>query len=688
MTFDRTFRREMEAGVAYHTADQFDQAEAVYRQVLAQQPYHADALHLLGLIAHQRGDNVQAAQLVAQAIQCGPASADMHANLGLIYFAMNRFVEADAALAEAIWLNPQHADALNNMGSTLKALGRHGEAVAHYRRAVAARPDFRLAHLNLAETLWQMGQRDEAAAAYCSLVALAPEDAGAHFRLALLLHELSRLEEAIASYRRVIELAPNSFEAHANLGNVLRDLGQIEPAIVSYREAVRLRPDVAECHLNLATGLLSIGLVENALTESRTAIHLKPDLDEAYTTMLLALQYRVHLVEEVLDAHRHWAQARADYMPRVAHAPAGHGGTRLRVGFISPDFFDHPIAYFLEPLLAEHNRERLEFTCYSGVARPDAFTRRLQEYADRWRDIGTLTHYQLALQVAEDRIEILFDLAGHTAGSRLPVLAMKPAQFQVSYLGYPSTTGLTLIDCRLTDAYADPPGLTERQYTETLIRLPRTLACYAPPASAPLVADLPALRPGRGGCVTFASFSSLTKIAPQTIDLWARALRAVPEAHLAIMARGAGGTEFGRRIRTAFSAAGIDAARIDLRPSAAIQEYLSFHNEVDIVLDTYPFNGHTTLCHALWMGVPVVSLVGDRFASRLGLSVLSNARLPQLVASTPEEFGTIAADLADDLPRLAELRRGLRQQMSQAPLMDRRQFAIDFEQAVRQMMAV
>jgi predicted O-linked N-acetylglucosamine transferase (SPINDLY family) len=510
---------------------------------------------------------------------------------------------------------------------------------------------------------------------------------------------MGRLPEAIALYQRVIALAPTFFEAHANLGNALREAGQIEPAIVSYREALRLRPDLAECHLNLASGLVSIGLVDESLTESQIAIDLKPQLEEAHTTRLLALQYRLVPPAEVLEAHRQWARLLDGRLPPAPEtevpelptaletAAAAAPPARLRVGFISADFFDHPIAYFLEPLLAAHDRDRLELTCYSGVVRADEFTSRLQASADRWRDIRGLSHQRVAALIAEDGIEILVDLAGHTTGSRLPVLALKPAPVQVSYLGYPSTTGLSTIGYRLTDIYADPPGLTEAQYVETLIRLPRTLACYAPPLGAPEVGELPAARPDRAGTIAFASFSSLSKIAPETVDLWARTLQAVPRSRLVIMARGAGGTEFEKRIRAAFAAEGVDPTRIELRPSAAIGEYLAYHNEVDIVLDTFPFNGHTTLCHALWMGVPVVSLAGDRFASRLGQSVLSNVGLAKLVAESPERFTQIAVDLAGNLAELAELRRGLRRQMSQSPLMDAQQFAVDFEQALRQIWA-
>jgi predicted O-linked N-acetylglucosamine transferase (SPINDLY family) len=227
--------------------------------------------------------------------------------------------------------------------------------------------------------------------------------------------------------------------------------------------------------------------------------------------------------------------------------------------------------------------------------------------------------------------------------------------------------------------------LTETQYVETLIRFPRTLACYTPPAASPEVGGLPAKRPDRAGKVSFASFSSLSKVAAETVDMWSRTLLAVPKSRLVIMARGAGGTEFDRRIRGEFAARGVDPTRIELRPSAAIEEYLAFHNEVDLVLDTFPFNGHTTVCHALWMGVPVVTLAGDRFASRLALSVLSNIGLAELAAETPEQFVQIATRLAVDLDRLSDLRQGLRARMAHSPLMDARQFATDFEQVLRQM---
>lgn len=672
----------LQAALDHHRAGRIDEAEAIYRELLRQAPEHADALHLLGLVEHQRGNHPAAEKWIEQAIRANRSSADFHANLGVVRHAMNHLNEAATALQEALRLNPAHADALNNLGSALKGLGRLAEAVECFRKAIKIRAEFPAARANLAITLAEMRHFNEAERAFRAALARTPQDPALHFRLGLMLQEIGKLPEAAEEYARTITVAPGAFEAHANLGNVRRELGDFEGAIASYREALRLRPDVAECHLNLASGLLTIGIVDEALVAGRQALRLKPELEEAHTTTLLALQYRLHAPEDVLTAHRRWARIRQG-VPRM-RPPGGPrqdaaAARPLRVGLVSPDFFDHPIAYFLEPLLAGHSRQRLQLICYSNVTRPDAFTQRLEGLADGWRDISRTTDNDAARLIVGDQIDILIDLAGHTAGNRLRVLAMKPAPVQVSYLGYATTTGLDVIDFRLSDPFVDPPGMTESHYVEQLVRLPRTLACYAPPA-APAVGPLPALTSGR---VTFASFSSPSKISPETIELWSRVLQAVPNSRLLIQGRGASGETFSSRLRSGFSFTGIDQQRIELRSSAPIDQYLAVHNEVDLIVDTFPFNGHTTLCHGLWMGVPTVSLAGDRFASRLGASVLNNAGLPQFVAGTPDEFAHIVQQWSTDLPRLAELRRGLRSQLSDSPLLNQEQFALDFDEAMR-----
>jgi protein O-GlcNAc transferase len=674
----------MRAGFAHHAAGRLDQAEAIYRQVLAAAPAHAGALHLTGLLAHQRGDNVRAADLVARAVAAAPQVAEFQANFGVILHALGRTADAAAAFERAVQLDPIRADSLNNLGSTRLAAGRVDDAIELFRRAVGSKPDFRMAWLNLAMTLHRAGRLDEAAAAYEAALALPPIEPAHHVELGNILRDLGRHAESIDHLRRAVDLKPDFAEAWSNLGNALGDVGQIEPAIDCYWRALALRPELAEVHANLASRQIACGDVEEAIESARTAMRLKPSLTEAHQTYLMALSYRVHDAGEVLAAHRAWA---AD-AERVAQLPQRAGGASdartIRIGLVSPDFVDHPITYFLLPLLASHDRNRIAVTCYSSAPRRDAFTDRLRASADAWRDIARLDDQAAAELIHHDEIDLLFDLAGHTAGGRPMIFARRPAPVQVSYLGYPATMGMSTIQYRLTDPLADPIGSADPFYSERLARLPQTVACYAPPEPAPTVSDLPALR--RGSAVTFGSFSSLAKIGPETIELWAAVLRAVPGSRFRLTGRGADGPRFGKRFRAAIAAAGVDSSRIDLRPAGPFDQYLAAHDEVDVLLDTFPFNGHTTLCHALWMGVPPVTLAGDRFASRLGASVLSNVGLSHLVATSVKQYAKIAADLAADLPRLVEMRRTMRDRMRASPLLDGGKFARGYEHAVEQIL--
>jgi predicted O-linked N-acetylglucosamine transferase (SPINDLY family) len=382
----------------------------------------------------------------------------------------------------------------------------------------------------------------------------------------------------------------------------------------------------------------------------------------------------------VLKEHKRWARSLPAVPQLHPKASAPRDPNRpLRIGYMSADFRNHPIAFFLEPLLANHDRNRVHVTCYSDVLTPDAFTRRIQELASEWRSIGGMSDDEVARLIVADRIDILIDLHGHTAGNRLPVFAQKPARVQVSYLGYPATTGLPTNDYRVTDAICDPPGKTDEYYTEKLIRLPNTLACYAPPRDAPPVASAPSISSGN---VTFGSFTNLAKISPESIALWARALRSIQNSRLMLMARGADGAQTRARLGATFANHGVQTSQLDIRGALGLADYLAAHSQVDVVLDTFPFNGHTTSCHALWMGVPIVTLSGDRFASRLGRSLLENLDLNDLVAESPDQFVTIAENLARDTDRVVSLRAAMRDRMTHSPLMDARALARAFEDAM------
>jgi predicted O-linked N-acetylglucosamine transferase (SPINDLY family) len=354
----------------------------------------------------------------------------------------------------------------------------------------------------------------------------------------------------------------------------------------------------------------------------------------------------------------------------------------LSVGYVSAHFRRHAVAVFLEPVLAAHDHSAVRVFCYSDVRCPDEVTARFKAHADVWRDVAGLSDEQLAEQVRADRLDILVDLAGHIAGNRMLLFARKPAPIQVTYLGYQATTGLATMDYRLTDAVADPPGQTEAFHTEKLFRLPRAFFCYRPPMEMPPVSELPARSAGH---VTFASMNNFAKVSPRCLALWARLLKAVPGSRLALLI--AGGAPNAGRILPAFTQAGVDGSRIEFVGRLGLQQYLEMYRRIDILLDPMPFSGHTTTCDALWMGVPVVTLAGPAYVSRMTASVLAHLPLPELIAQSAEQYLAIAAGLATDLDRLADLRRRLRGMMQQSCISDAAGFARDLEAAYQRMCA-
>jgi predicted O-linked N-acetylglucosamine transferase (SPINDLY family) len=353
----------------------------------------------------------------------------------------------------------------------------------------------------------------------------------------------------------------------------------------------------------------------------------------------------------------------------------------LRVGYVSPHFRQHPVGRFLLPLLENHDHAAFEILCYSGDWRRDEITERLQRASDGWRCTVGVSDEELARLIREDRIDILVDLTMHMENSRLLVFARKPAPIQVTYLAYCSTTGVETIDYRLTDPYLDQPNEDPHFYSEESVHLPRTYWCFEPPADAPAAAELPASANGR---ITFGCLNNFAKVTAPALAAWAEILGSVAGSKLLLHCPPGGHRQ---RVLADLAARGINANRVEFVARVAFQEYLRLHNRIDIALDPFPYAGGTTTCDALWMGVPVVSLAGQTAVSRAGLSLLSNVGIPELAASTREEYVRLGASLARDLPRLSELRRTLRQRMRRSPLMNAPQFARDVETEYRMMWA-
>jgi predicted O-linked N-acetylglucosamine transferase (SPINDLY family) len=487
----------------------------------------------------------------------------------------------------------------------------------------------------------------------------------------------------MASFQRALEIWPSYAEAHANIGNLLKDNGYLQEAEASYQRAIHCEKGFSEVYSNLASLYLSRGDFEKAIATQRKAMALNAEFVEGHSNLLFALVYGAEVSgEEILAESRAWDEMHAAPLAARAqpHLNDPDPGRPLRVGYVSPDFREHSVAYFLEPLLANHGSSAVEVFCYSEVAQPDQRTERFQALADHWRPTVGLSDHGLAQLIREDNIDILVDLAGHTANNRLLAFAEKPAPVQASWLGYGATTGMSAIDYRITDAITDPEG-AEAHYSETLLRLPDAFFCYAPPADAPEVAPPPVLAQGH---ITFGSFNNLAKLTPQGVEVWASILRAVPDSRLLIkrMHRVDKAT-LGRYLEL-FAEHGIRAERLELVPWIPGRAgHLGTYGRVDIALDPFPYNGGTTSLEALWMGVPFVTLRGNRFISRMGASILTQLGLPELIAESEADYVAKAVALASDRERLTELRSELRPTMAASPLCDAPSFARKMETAYR-----
>jgi protein O-GlcNAc transferase len=656
-------------GNALRDQGQLDQAVAAFRTALELDPRMAEAHNNLGNVLSDQKKYDEAEASYRQALTVNPNYADAYNNLGNVLGEQGRRDEAVACYRRALELHPDHVAALDNLGTALRDQGRLDEAIAHYRRALEIDPNYAISHGNLGNALRDRRRLEEAIFCYQRALELKPNDATTHYNLGLALWEQGQIYEAEASLRRALELKPTFAVACNNLGIVLENQGRFDEAIAAYRQAIALQPDLAEAHNNLGVALYSDGRPAEAQACYRRALELKPDYALAHSNYLNALQYRAQITpQELLQEHlayqrRHAAPLQATWTP---HANTAEPDRPLRIGFVSPSFGWHPAGRFLIRVLENLDRKQVLSYCYSDRTLRDPVAARFRVTAGEWRDVVGMSDEALAAKIRDDRIDILFDLAGHTGPNRLPVFARKPAPIQITWLDYEGTTGVAAIDYLLADRYEIPPE-AERWYSEKVLRLPDDYACYDPPADAPDVAPLPSLTSGR---FTLGSFNLPAKITSEVADVWARILARIPQSRLLLKYRGLERPSTGEPFRRLFTERGIAADRIELRGWSAFEEMLACYGEVDVALDPFPYNGGLTTCDALWMGVPVVTCPGETFASRHGLTHLSNVGLTEMIVPDLDAYVELVVRLAADLPYLAELRAGLRERVAHSPLCD------------------
>jgi len=587
-------------------------------------------------------------------------------------FQKGQLDEAEVLAQRVLDKSPDYVDATHLLGVIAGNRGEYDLADRLISQAIRNDPDHRpMLHFNLGLALYAGGRLKGALASFDQAIRLAPDFSEAYLRRGATLREMGNLEGALFAYDQVIRLQPGHAEAYNNRGIVLRKLCRPEAAMDSFRCALKLKPDLAETYNNYGETLRETGRAEEAEDQYRHALELKPDYAKCHSNLLFLLGACAELPsDEMLEEHRNWDRIHGEggrLRPLPECKPESRPGQRLKVGYVSYDFCMHAASYFFEPLLAAHDQARFEIFCYStrSQALSDATTVRLRVLAGHWRFVDDLDDAELARQIHADGIDILVDLAGHTRGNRLRAFTYRPAPVQVTYLGYFAGTGLASMDYWITDSVLHPPD-TQEQAVELIWRLPRCWVCYQPPLGAPPVAP----GPHTDGQVMFGSFSNLSKLTEDVIATWCELLHALPASQLLIMDMPLGEILTREQVYARFAHHGITPARLVLQQGVPLDAYLSMYARVDIVLDTFPRTGGTTTAEALWMGVPVVTLAGQRYVERISASKLNAVGLEDLVAESREEYLEKALALARDPARRADLRANLREQMACSPLCD------------------
>jgi predicted O-linked N-acetylglucosamine transferase (SPINDLY family) len=575
-------------------------------------------------------------------------------------------------------------DIMYDQAARIHGEGKLAEAEALYRQILARRTNHPHALFGLGTIAHQCG-RNPQAIEILTIAAKLIQTSSLYNNLGEAYRALGRVFEAEKAFRRAMEIRPEDPMPYNNLGIVLCVQGRLREAEECWRHAIGVFPKYTDAINNLGNAMLEQGFPEESLKLHKQVIELQPTFARAHSNLLRDLNHIEPFNPETLrkEHARWWTMQAAGIKPRTSWNVSRDPERPLRIGLSSPDFREHSVAYFLEPWLAGRDRSKTSVICYGELTAPDDITRRLYSLVEGNHLVTGMPDDKFAELVVNDKIDILIDLAGHTSGNRLSVFAHRPAPVQASFLGYPFTSGSPTIDWKITDANADPPGMTEIAYTERLWRLPKTAWCYRPFPNAPEVSPPPAKK---NGYITFGSFNALAKVTPRVFATWAEVLKRVPNSKFYIKSNALGDEGVRNRELERFAALGIGADRLILAGRMReTKAHIAAYANVDIALDTFPYNGTTTTCEALWMGVPVVGVAGTMHVERVGVSLLSTIGLQELVAPNVDEYVNTAAKLAADLPRLTELRATMRQRMLNSPLTDEKGYSRDFDEALRGM---
>jgi predicted O-linked N-acetylglucosamine transferase (SPINDLY family) len=632
-------------GLRYHQAGKLEKARDSYARFLRQNPKNAAALHLAGILEIQLNHLESGIELLGQAIENSPNTALYYLTLGNALKEVGWADEAIQSLARAIELKPDYIEAAISLGNLYKNLNRKDEAIQtfeaiykHYPRDVALLNDmgtcyarFHLPHKAL--QIWEEAHQ------------LDPEAAQILSNLGTVYHKYDVLSKAMEYLNKAISKPHPTGQMFSNLANVYKDMGMVREAIEYYRKALKMNPDEDTIHSNL----------------------------------LLMLNYDEKLPQsEIHREHVNWNNLQTkDIKPLPPVKIKDRSHKRIRIGYLSADFRSHSVAFFFQPLIQSHHADRVETYCYFIGTIKDRMTALIEKCAHHWYELTGLREEAIAHQIREDEIDILIDLSGHTGGNHMRIFAFKSAPIQMTWLGYPNTTGMSSIDYRITDTITDPIGIEDEYYTEKRLRLPRGFLVYRTYPCIPEVAAAPCLK---NGTITFGSFNVLAKINEDVVAVWAEILKRIPQSKLMLKAKAIEDDLIKNRIYELFSTHQIEPDRLILvNRTYSYEEHMALYGQMDIALDPFPYNGTTTTCEALMMGVPVLALNGNRHSARVSASILHQIGMQDWVAQTIDAYIEKAVFFGAQFDHLSKLRNTMRYRLARTPLVNADNFAQHME---------
>ncbi len=625
------------------------ETESKCRDILSKYPKSAEVLNILGAVLISKKLFDEALDSFILAIEINPNFLEAHNNLGNTFLELRRLEEAIKSYDKALLINPAFVEAQNNRGNALLKFGKLEEAIQNYKKAISINPSFFQAYNNLGNALLKF----------------------------------EKIEEAIENYKKAILINPNFVEAYNNYGSALMKKNLYEQAIINFKKSIDINPNFSNTYYNYGKALNELGLLKEAISFYKKAIKINPFYFKAHSNLLLLYNYidDFDLDFKFKEACNFGTIVKKTINKIFTNHECAFVTKKLKIGFVSGDFRNHPVGHFLEGVLSKIDSSKLELIAYNTNFRSDELTKRIKKNFSHWIDLFNKSDEEAAKIIFEDKINILIDLSGHTAKNRLRIFAFKPAPIQVSWLGYFATTGLKEIDYLIGDPYVTPLK-NNNYFIEKIYEMPDIRMCFTPPSDEIQISELPALH---NGYITFGSFNNILKINDNVIVQWSKIINSIENSKIFIKSKQLDKISIKEKMIAKFNFFGIKSERLIIEGQDTRNKYLESYNKIDVALDSFPFTGGTTSIEALWMGVPVLTLVGESFVSRQGLEILMNIGLNDYICYNKKNYVSRALDISQNLNMLSSLRKSLRKKVLSSPLCNDKKFAKDFEKTLLNM---